>query len=241
MRPQDRKRLGETLKRIASDNRLRGHATWFHGTNRFKATVEVAFVAEWAAVVCARHGWVITNVRKNPEEYPDCLADFRSDEKGCMDVIGVEMTELVDDEAIRAHQELRRLKQEGLLQEIDDDARLDFLNKMLPDWPHDKFMKHLQKTVSKKDLRSGDGRLKKQFLLTGIINHVIDPASLQVNRRARRAKTDRIDAISLLRALMAFHRGEDQVFSAVQVPSIEKEDARRVHRERERLIKERIQ
>ena len=75
----------------------------------------------------------------------------------------------------------------------------------------------------------------------GIINHVIDPASLQVNRRARRAKTDRIDAIGMLRALMAFHRGEDQVFSVVQVPSIEKEDARRIHRERERLIKERIQ
>ena len=75
----------------------------------------------------------------------------------------------------------------------------------------------------------------------GIINHVIDPASLQVNRRARRAKTDRIDAMGMLRALMAFHRGEDQVFSVVQVPSIEKEDARRIHRERERLIKERIQ
>ena len=75
----------------------------------------------------------------------------------------------------------------------------------------------------------------------GIINHVIDPASIQVNRRARRAKTDRIDAIGMLRALMAFKRGEEQVFSVVQVPSVEREDARRVHRERERLIKERIQ
>jgi transposase len=37
----------------------------------------------------------------------------------------------------------------------------------------------------------------------GIINHVIDPASLQVNRRARRAKTDRIDALGMLRALMS--------------------------------------
>ena len=75
----------------------------------------------------------------------------------------------------------------------------------------------------------------------GIINHVIDPASLQVNRRARRAKTDRIDALGMLRALMAFQRGEEQVFSVVQVPSVDREDARRVHRERERLIKERIQ
>jgi len=75
----------------------------------------------------------------------------------------------------------------------------------------------------------------------GIGNHVIDPASLQVNRRARRAKTDRIDALGMMRALMAFERGEDQVFSVVQVPSVEEEDARRIHRERERLIKERIQ
>ncbi len=83
--------------------------------------------------------------------------------------------------------------------------------------------------------------LHRALAEAGIINHVIDPASLQVNRRARRAKTDRIDAMGMLRALMAFDRGEDQVFSVVQVPSIEKEDARRVHRERQRLIKERIQ
>jgi len=75
----------------------------------------------------------------------------------------------------------------------------------------------------------------------GYINLVIDPASIQVNRRARRAKTDRLDAIGMVRALMAFKRGEEQVFSVVQVPSVEREDARRIHRERERLIKERIQ
>ena len=87
-----------------------------------------------------------------------------------------------------------------------------------------------------------DGFWLHRFLAeAGIFNHVIDPASLQINRRARRAKTDRIDAIGMLRALMAFYRGEDQVFSVVQVPSVEKEDARRIHRERERLIKERIQ
>ena len=75
----------------------------------------------------------------------------------------------------------------------------------------------------------------------GYNNLVIDPASIQVNRRARRAKTDRIDAMGMLRALMAFERGEEQVFSVVRVPSVEREDARRIHRERERLIKERIQ
>ena len=55
--------------------------------------------------------------------------------------------------------------------------------------------------------------LHRVLVEAGIGNHVIDPASLQVNRRARRAKTDRIDALGMVRALMAFERGEDQVFS----------------------------
>jgi transposase len=74
----------------------------------------------------------------------------------------------------------------------------------------------------------------------GVHSHVIDPASLQVNRRARRAKTDRIDAEQLLRSLMAYLRGEPKVWSVVQAPSVEEEDARRQHRERDRLIAERI-
>ena len=53
----------------------------------------------------------------------------------------------------------------------------------------------------------------------GVRNHVLDPASLQVNRRARRAKTDRIDVRGLLRALMAHLRGEPKVVSVVRVPS----------------------
>jgi len=72
-------------------------------------------------------------------------------------------------------------------------------------------------------------------------NHVIDPASLQVDRRARRAKTDRVDAERLLRSLMAYLRGEPKVWSVVRVPSVAEEDDRRLHRERGRLINERIQ
>ncbi|MGF1610453.1 MAG: IS110 family transposase [Kiloniellales bacterium] len=75
----------------------------------------------------------------------------------------------------------------------------------------------------------------------GVVNHVFDPASLQVNRRARRAKTDRIDVQGLVRALMAHLRGEPKVVSLVRVPSPAEEDARRLHRERDRLIGERIQ
>jgi transposase len=74
----------------------------------------------------------------------------------------------------------------------------------------------------------------------GVHSHVVDPASLQVNRRARQAKTDRIDAERLLRSLLAYLRGEPKVWSVVQVPSVVEEDARRQHRERDRLIAERI-
>ena len=75
----------------------------------------------------------------------------------------------------------------------------------------------------------------------GIRNYVIDPASLQVDRRARRAKTDRVDVERMLRSLMAYLRGEPKVWSVVRVPSVAEEDDRRLHRERDRLINERIQ
>lgn len=74
----------------------------------------------------------------------------------------------------------------------------------------------------------------------GIASHVMDPTSLQVDRRARRAKTDRLDAQALLRALMAWLRGERQVCSMVRPPSPEHEDERRLSRERSTLVKERI-
>jgi transposase len=83
--------------------------------------------------------------------------------------------------------------------------------------------------------------LHRQLEAHGVRNYVIDPASLQVDRRARRVKTDRIDAERLLRSLMAYLRGEPKVWSVVRVPSIVEEDARRLHRERDRLVSERVQ
>jgi transposase len=83
--------------------------------------------------------------------------------------------------------------------------------------------------------------LHRLLCANGIGNRVMDPASLPVNRRARRAKTDRIDLSALLRALMAWHRGEKQVCRMVRVPSPEQEERRRRSRERGRLIKERVQ
>ena len=73
----------------------------------------------------------------------------------------------------------------------------------------------------------------------GIDCLVMDPASLQVDRRARRVKTDRIDVGKLLHTLIAWRRGERHVCSMVVIPSAEEEDLRRSHRERDRLVRER--
>jgi transposase len=73
----------------------------------------------------------------------------------------------------------------------------------------------------------------------GVINHEIDPSSIEVNRRARRAKTDRIDLEKLTRTFLAYLRGEPRVCSMVHVPSVDDEDRKRLTRERERLVKER--
>ena len=68
---------------------------------------------------------------------------------------------------------------------------------------------------------------------------VIDAGSLEVQRRSRRVKTDRVDLKKLLRTLSAWCRGERHVWSVVRIPTIEAKDLRRSHRERSRLIGER--
>src|ERR1700754_4070422 len=74
----------------------------------------------------------------------------------------------------------------------------------------------------------------------GIESHVVDPASIATPRRRRRAKTDRLDGETLLRALLAYKRGEPRVCAMVVAPSPEEEDRRRICRERATLIAERI-
>src|SRR5262245_5961252 len=80
--------------------------------------------------------------------------------------------------------------------------------------------------------------LHRLLTKAGITNYLFDPASIAVEQRGRRAKTERIDGQLLLRTLMAHVRGEPRVVRIVRVPSREQEDARRVNRERERLISE---
>ena len=74
----------------------------------------------------------------------------------------------------------------------------------------------------------------------GIESYVVDAASIATSRRRRRAKTDKIDGEALVRALLAFKRGEPRVCSMVKAPSPEEEDRRRLCRERKALVGERV-
>jgi transposase len=81
--------------------------------------------------------------------------------------------------------------------------------------------------------------LHRWLIAQGIDNIVVDSASIEVNRRARRAKTDRLDGDKLLAMLLRHHAGE-RVWSVLHEPTPADEDARRTHRELARLMHERI-
>lgn len=81
--------------------------------------------------------------------------------------------------------------------------------------------------------------LHRRLTAMGIENRVVDAASIPVDRRSRRAKTDRIDLELLIRMPLALERGETRICQVVQVPSPAAEDAKRQHRERATLVAER--
>jgi transposase len=81
--------------------------------------------------------------------------------------------------------------------------------------------------------------LHRYLVSSGIDNVVVDSSSIEVDRRKRRAKTDRIDARRLLHMLMRYHAGERLLWRVVHVPSVEQEDGRQLHRELDVLKKER--
>lgn len=81
--------------------------------------------------------------------------------------------------------------------------------------------------------------LHRCLVAWGVENQVVDASSIEVNRRRRRAKTDRLDVEALVRQLIRYTGGERGVWSVVRVPSRADEDRQRLYRERERLIKER--
>src|SRR5678810_1345244 len=81
--------------------------------------------------------------------------------------------------------------------------------------------------------------LHRWLLERGVDNIVVDSASIEVNRRARRAKNDRLDGDKLLAMLLRWHGGERRLWSVLRAPTAEQEDARRVERELDRLGSER--
>lgn len=73
--------------------------------------------------------------------------------------------------------------------------------------------------------------LHRCLVSRGITNRVVDSSSIEVNRRRRRTKTDRLDACKLVTMLIRAHAGERKVWSVVTVPTPAEEDRRQVHRE----------
>jgi len=85
-----------------------------------------------------------------------------------------------------------------------------------------------------------DGFWLHRFLESiGVVNQIVDSASIEVSRRKKRPKTDRIDANKLVMMLIRWVEGEDKVWSVVAVPSVDAEEARHLHRELKTLKKER--
>lgn len=79
-----------------------------------------------------------------------------------------------------------------------------------------------------------------RFLMAhGVRSRVVDSASIEVNRRARRAKADRLDLDKLLRMLVRYEAGEHKLWSVVRAPTVEEEDARQLHRELDTLKRDR--
>lgn len=73
--------------------------------------------------------------------------------------------------------------------------------------------------------------LHRHLTALGIDNVIVAAASIEVNRRQRRAKSDRLDAAKLATMLLRYHDGESKVWSVVRVPSVAEEDGRQLHRE----------
>jgi transposase len=85
-----------------------------------------------------------------------------------------------------------------------------------------------------------DGFWLHRWLVThGVVNYVVDSASIEVNQRAKRMKTDRLDLGGLLTLLARYVAGDARAWRIVRVPTVAQEDARHWHRERETLQRDR--
>lgn len=82
--------------------------------------------------------------------------------------------------------------------------------------------------------------IHRRLVGEGVESYVVNSASISTSRKSRRAKTDKLDGQALVRALLAYKRGEPRACSMVVAPSVEDEDRRRICRERSSLIAERV-
>jgi len=80
--------------------------------------------------------------------------------------------------------------------------------------------------------------LHRCLVARAVKNEVVDSASIEIDRRQRRTKTDRLDLKKLLKMLVRYEQGERDVWRTVRVPSVEEEDSRQLHRELETLRQE---
>ena len=81
--------------------------------------------------------------------------------------------------------------------------------------------------------------LARLLIARGIRTIVFDPASFLKPRRGRLAKTDRLDAEEMTQILRTWLSGDRAVATAVRIPTVEEEDAKRIERERKNLVEER--
>ena len=150
---REHKMLLQALEQTRDRDQERGHATFWHADNATRAAMEVDAVRNWASEMNRQGQRIdIRSIRKNSEAYPDCLADMSGE------TIGVEVTELVDSEAIREYRELRKTAGPG-------SDRLGFPGPPVPIWDLDSFHSKLDEIALKKDARVRDSTLAKQFLL----------------------------------------------------------------------------
>lgn len=205
----DEKEVLEGLKSIAVSAQRRSYATFFHASNKYQEFMEIDCVRQWAKVMNRQSKWNIRNIRKNPNEYPDCLADFGPERARGSDVIGVEVTELVDSDAIRAHQEADRLARKKKLGPVSDEEWLGLEECIDPEWHVDKFEQRLQKAVLNKDQRTRDHSLRRQFLLI-----VTDEPDLDRDTVANYLsevsvqRPQNLDAVYLMLSYTPDHRGD---------------------------------
>lgn len=150
---REQKALLAALQRRAEIDEKRGHATFWHADNSTRPWMEVDAVRNWSTEMNRRGFQVdIDSIRKNSDAYPDCLAKLSGR------TFGVEVTELVDSEAIREYGRLRRAAGSGW-------DPFGPPGPSVPNWDLESFRSRLDEITLNKDARVRDSALVKQFLL----------------------------------------------------------------------------